>query len=108
MSTTTTHASETKPFVNIAGYLFVTLDRLHERRREVREWCDELELRGTVLLAGEGINLFLAGSRVAIDEFLRRLRNDPVLADFHVKESLSEDQPFRRTLVRLKKEITRS
>lgn len=97
--------AESKTIINIAGYQFVTLDRLHERRRELRQWCSELRLRGTILLASEGINLFLAGERQSIDTFLARLREDERLASFEVKESPSIEQPFRRMLVRVKKEI---
>lgn len=47
--------------VNIAAYKFVELDRLPERREQVRELARSLELKGTVLLSSEGINLFIAG-----------------------------------------------
>jgi UPF0176 protein len=57
------------------------------------------------LLSPEGINLFLAGTRESIDQFLAFLRSDPRFADVEVKESVSEKQPFNRMLVRLKREI---
>lgn len=91
--------------VNIAAYRFVELDRLPERREHVRELARSLDLKGTVLLSREGINLFVAGSRAAIDQFLTELRADDRLADLTVKESLSERQPFTRMLVKIKKEI---
>jgi UPF0176 protein len=67
--------------------------------------CTDLGLKGTILLSPEGINLFLAGPRSAIDQFLAFLRSDIRFADIEVKESLSEKQPFNRMLVRLKREI---
>jgi UPF0176 protein len=91
--------------VNIAAYKFVTLDRLSERRTELLQLCERLGLRGTILLAPEGINSFLAGSREAIDEYLKTLRGRPEFADLEVKESLADRQPFNRMLVRIKKEI---
>ena len=91
--------------VNIAAYKFVELDRLPERRELVRELAGKLELKGTVLLSEEGINLFVAGTRSAIDEFLAELRADSRLGDLQVKESLSERQPFTRMLVKIKNEI---
>ncbi|MBL6705367.1 MAG: sulfurtransferase [Planctomycetaceae bacterium] len=91
--------------VNIAAYKFVELDRLTERREQVRELGRKLELKGTVLLSEEGINLFIAGSREAIDKFLAELRSDAQLSDLVVKESLSERQPFTRMLVKIKNEI---
>ena len=91
--------------VNIAAYKFVELDQLPVRRERVRELARTLDLRGTVLLSEEGINLFVAGSRSAIDQFLTELRSDPRLSDLPVKESLSERQPFTRMLVKIKNEI---
>lgn len=91
--------------VNIAGYRFVELDRLTERRESLRTLCKTLGLKGTILLSPEGLNLFLAGRRESIDSFLAELRSEPEFTDFHVKESPTSDQPFNRLLVRLKKEI---
>ena len=50
-------------FVNISAYKFVALDRLPERRLELLNLCKDLKLKGTILLSGEGINLFVAGLR---------------------------------------------
>lgn len=91
--------------INIAAYKFVTLDNLEERRAAWRALCQRLELKGTILLSREGVNLFLAGTRLAIDEFLLTLRREPALADLAVKESVSDRQPFTRMLVRIKTEI---
>lgn len=91
--------------VNIAAYKFVELDRLPERREQIRDLAGELSLKGTVLLSEEGINLFIAGTRSAIDRFLAQLRSDSRLSDLPVKESLSEHQPFTRMLVKIKTEI---
>ncbi len=91
--------------VNIAGYRFVRLDALDRRRDELKTLCKSLDIKGTILLSAEGINLFLAGHRIAIDQFLEQLRAMPGLAEFAVKESISDRQPFNRLLVRLKKEI---
>ena len=92
------------PVVNIAAYKFVALDDLDARRASLRERCGELSLKGTILLSAEGINLFLAGERDAIDAFLGDLRGQVEFADLQVKESFSDRQPFNRMLVRLKKE----
>ncbi|HBN79631.1 MAG TPA: pseudouridine synthase, partial [Planctomycetaceae bacterium] len=56
------------PFVNIASYLFAPLDKLPERREALRPLCKSLGLKGTILLSPEGINIFMAGSREAIDQ----------------------------------------
>ena len=92
-------------FVNIAGYLFVTLTDLPERRKDLLRECKARSIKGTILLSEEGINLFLAARRDEIDGFLNYLRADAAFKDFQVKESPGEHQPFNRLLVRLKKEI---
>jgi UPF0176 protein len=63
------------------------------------------QVRGTLLLAYEGINGTIAGSRVAVDKVLDWLRSDPRLADIDRKESFTDSIPFNRTKVKLKKEI---
>jgi UPF0176 protein len=105
MQPTTDTATDALPFVNIAAYKFITFDNTAEKRAEFRALCDELELKGTILLTPEGINLFLAGLREPIDRFLAWLRSDPRFADIIVKESFSAIQPFNRMLVKLKAEI---
>ena len=95
--------------VNLAAYHFFALPSPEQWRAPMRSRCEDLGLRGTILLAPEGINLFIAGTRVAADAFIQWLRTAPLfeghLADLQFKESLSAKQPFRRMLVRLKKEI---
>lgn len=92
-------------YLNIAAYKFVELDDPAAMRPEFLAICQQLELKGTILLSPEGINLFLAGSCAAIGRFLDWLRADPRLADLEIKESYSAAQPFRRMLVKLKAEI---
>lgn len=91
--------------VNISAYKFVSIDDIEPLRSEMRARCEALSLKGTILLAPEGINMFLAGPREAIDGFMTWLHADARFADIAPKESLSEDQPFKRMLVRAKKEI---
>ena len=91
--------------INIAAYKFVTFDDTVAQRPRFQRLCADLGLKGTILLSPEGINLFLAGARSSIDQFLAFLRSDPRFDDIEVKESVSEKQPFNRMLVRLKREI---
>ncbi|MEQ1824474.1 MAG: sulfurtransferase [Pirellula sp.] len=100
MSTTSTET-----IVNIAAYKFVRWTDLETKRDELKSLCKRLNLRGTILLSGEGINLFLAGARDSIDTLLSRARALPELADLQVKESLTDYQPFNRMLVKIKREI---
>lgn len=95
--------------VNLAAYHFVSIDNTEAWRPLIAARCQALGLRGTILLAPEGINLFVAGERASTDAFIDYLRHDPLFegnfAQLQFKESLSDEQPFRRMLVRLKREI---
>jgi UPF0176 protein len=93
--------------LNIAAYKFVTIDRPDELRGDIAEALQSRALKGTVLLAGEGINLFLAGPENDIDDFLAWLKKDPRFAGLEEKRSWSGTQPFRKLLVKVKPEIIR-
>jgi UPF0176 protein len=90
---------------NISTYRFTPLTGLKEMREELIGSCKSWGLKGTILLAPEGVNLFVAGDADAIDRLIDRLRRIPGLEDLTPKVSLSDEQPFNRMLVRLKKEI---
>jgi len=93
--------------LNISAYKFVPLHDADGLREVLLARARALALKGTILLAGEGINLFLAGPADAVRGFLRALRQDPRLADLQAKESWSDAQPFRKLLVKVKREIIR-
>ncbi len=93
--------------LNIAAYKFVALDRLPELQAQLREALQTRGIKGTVLLAGEGINLFLAAPGADIHDFLAWLRQDARFHDLATKESWSHAQPFRKLLVKIKPEIIR-
>jgi UPF0176 protein len=86
-------------------YKFVRLTDFAEWQMPLLEVCNAQRLRGTILLAREGINGTIAGTRAAVDAVLAFLRSDPRLADLEAKESLAEVPPFDRMKVRLKQEI---
>src|SRR5450755_3946240 len=94
-----------KKIVNIAAYKFVALPELRSLRARLLALCNSWELKGTILLSAEGINLFVAGERGKIDLLLAELRGLPGLEDLSPKISETEHQPFTRMLVRIKKEI---
>lgn len=93
------------PIVVAALYQFAPLDDCAELREALEQVCDTNGLKGTLLLAAEGINGTIAGTRAGIDAVLAWLRSDPRLAALEHKESLHDVQPFYRMKVRLKKEI---
>ena len=88
-----------------AVYKFVKLTDCAAMRKPLLAQCDTLGITGTLLLAEEGINGTIAGTRSGIDRILAYLRRDPRLADLEHKESAAGQPPFYRMKVKLKKEI---
>ncbi|MBV9386313.1 MAG: rhodanese-related sulfurtransferase [Chroococcidiopsidaceae cyanobacterium CP_BM_ER_R8_30] len=89
-----------------AFYKFVSLPDFAEKRHSLLSHCQAQGVRGTILLAAEGINgTIAASSHDTIDFVLSFLRSDPRLADLEHKESYAELPPFDRMKVRLKSEI---
>jgi UPF0176 protein len=88
-----------------AVYKFVKLSDCAALREPLLARCDALGITGTLLLAEEGINGTIAGTRSGIDQILAYLRCDPRLADLEHKESAADQPPFYRMKVKLKKEI---
>lgn len=97
----------TQPVTNIAAYHFTDLTDLPAWQAAVYDQTTALGLKGTVLLAPEGINLFLAGALESVDTFLVWLRSFEVFASIKVKHSISNDVPFKRLKVKIKNEIIR-
>nr|WP_211160256.1 sulfurtransferase [Microbacterium sp. MF43] len=93
--------------MNVSAYLFTRIDDRETLRPVLRARAAALGLKGTILLAEEGINLFLAGDEESVRAFLDGLRADPRFAPLAAKESWSDAQPFRKLLVKLKREIIR-
>ena len=96
-----------EPVLNISAYLFTPLTERETLQEQLRERAQAAELLGSILLAEEGINMFLAGDATRLRAFLDQLRSDARFAQLQAKESWSERQPFRRLLVKLKREIIR-
>lgn len=94
-----------KEYVVCALYKFVALDNYEQLREPLFETLKALHIRGTLLLAQEGINGTVAGTRDAIDQLLAYLQQDSRLNPIEYKESYTDVLPFRRTKVKLKKEI---
>lgn len=91
--------------LNVAAYRFAELDQLPELKAELLELCERLQLRGTILLSPEGINLFVAGLREDVEQMLERLRRVPGLAELEIKQSFSRERPFKRMRIKLKPQI---
>jgi UPF0176 protein len=92
-------------FVVAALYKFAQLPDYRSLQRGLLDFCLAHEIKGTLLLAEEGINGTVAGRREAIDALIAYLKSDTRLADLEHKESFDDENPFYRMKVRLKKEI---
>lgn len=93
--------------LNISAYLFTPLPDAGALQPILLERAQALELKGTILLAEEGINLFLAGSAESVRGFVAQLHEDTRFEALAPKESWSDKQPFRKMLVKVKPEIIR-
>lgn len=88
-----------------ALYHFVTLENYQALRQPLHDFMIDNDIRGTLLLAQEGINGTVAGSKQSIEKLHAWLRADERLKDLRTKESFDDNMPFYRSCVKLKKEI---
>ena len=93
--------------LNISVYKFVPLPDADAIRKDLLAQANTLQLKGTILLAHEGINMFLAGPAEALHSFMAHIKADARFADLAPKESWSATQPFKKMLVKVKREIIR-
>src|SRR5688572_28736805 len=91
--------------INLSAYKFAPLDDLPVLKRKLLGAATALQLKGTVLLSPEGINLFIAGAAAEAHAFIEQVRGIPGLGDITPKKTESSAQPFGRMRVRIKKEI---
>jgi UPF0176 protein len=94
-----------KPIIVAALYKFVGLPDCREMQPLLLAFCKAQGIKGTLLLAEEGINGTIAGPREGVDAVLNHLKSDPRLANLEHKESYTDIPPFLRMKVKLKKEI---
>jgi UPF0176 protein len=94
-----------KETVITAFYKFVDLPNFEEIKAPLLKFCIKQDLKGTILLASEGVNSTISGSRESIDSLYDYLKNDMGIASITYKESKAFFKPFQKMKVRLKKEI---
>lgn len=90
---------------NLAAYHFVPITDADALVECLRDRCRLLDLKGSILIAPEGINIFLAGAAASIERWVEQLKQDPRFAAIRVKLSHSNQLPFKRLLVKKKAEI---
>jgi UPF0176 protein len=93
--------------LNIAAYKFVPLADLAGFKATLTAQTEARQLKGTILIAEEGINLFLAAGKESIHDFLGWLKSDSRFSDLWAKESWSDHQPFKKMRIKIKSEIIR-
>lgn len=94
-----------KQIIVCAMYKFVTLENYKQMQKPILDMMVKNNVKGTFLLANEGINGTVAGTFEGITELLKYLKTDKRLADIDHKESYHDKMPFYRSKVKLKKEI---
>jgi UPF0176 protein len=96
------------PFLNISTYRFVALDGLPALRERLQASADAAGLKGTILVAHEGINLFMAGEETALRQWIAgSLHAEPPFAGLPTKDSFSDSMPFKRLKVKIRNELIR-
>ena len=93
--------------LNVSGYRFAPVADPHALRELLHAGATARGVLGTILIAHEGVNLFLAGACDAVDAVLAQLRAQPGFGPFDAKRSWSDAPPFRRLRVKVKREIIR-
>ena len=88
-------------------YKFINLFDCTQQQDIIKTFCLANSLKGTVLLASEGINATLAGSEESVNKFINYLIQDSRFADVHFKKSTADFNPFRKIKICLKKEIVK-
>jgi UPF0176 protein len=89
----------------VTFYKFVALSHLPQRQQVLLAYCQEQGVKGTILLAEEGINGTIAAESAIMPSVQQFLRSDPQLADLEFKQSTADVMPFDRMKVRIKREI---
>ena len=92
-------------YTNLAFYKFVEIEDPFALRQKLQSWCRQHEVKGTILLANEGINSCLAANEESAQAFVEMMHQDQRFADIDFKKSSSPTQPFNRMLVKIKREI---
>src|SRR5689334_18617308 len=94
-----------KPTLNVAAYRFVPVSDPNDLAAQLVRNADQKDLQGTILVAPEGLNFFLAGAEGCVRAFVGEVEADSRFAEMVVKESYSTHVPFRRLKVRVEREI---
>ena len=90
---------------NITGYKFTPIDDELLLRETILKYSTDLNLKGTVLISSKGLNFSVSGTKKNMDNFIVFIHSDKRFSDVDIKITYNKYQPFRKMLVRIKKEI---
>ena len=90
---------------NITGYKFTPIEDTSNLQKDISNCSNKLKLKGTVLISNKGLNFSIAGTRDNVDTFIEFLYSYERFKNIPIKTTYSDYQPFRKMLVRIKKEI---
>ena len=96
---------DTLKISNITGYKFIPITDRKSLQGKIQKHSNKLGLKGTVLISEKGLNFSIAGENEAIQDFIKFLRSDKRFSEIDIKTTYNDYQPFRKMLVRIKKEI---
>jgi UPF0176 protein len=96
---------DTLKISNITGYRFIPITDRKLLQGKIQKHSNKLGLKGTVLISEKGLNFSIAGEHKAIQDFVKFLRSDKRFSEIDIKTTYNDYQPFRKMLVRIKKEI---
>lgn len=96
---------DTLKISNITGYKFIPITDRKSLQGKIQKHSNKLGLKGTVLISEKGLNFSIAGEHKAIQDFIKFLRSDKRFSEIDIKTTYNDYQPFRKMLVRIKKEI---
>ncbi len=92
-------------YLNISGYRFTPIEDLTDTLDELEKYCQDLQIKGSVFLATEGINLSLAGDLLAIKSFCSKLNEDERFANMRFHQTYSRTLPFDKLVFKIKSEL---
>lgn len=95
----------TPVYLNISGYRFTPVADPESTLNEIREFCARLDIKGSILIAHEGINIGMAGNLLAITAFINKLNQDTRFANMRFHETYSRVLPFCKSVYKIKQEL---
>jgi UPF0176 protein len=92
-------------YINIAGYRFTPIDDIDDTLNQLKSLCANLDLKGSIYLASEGLNIGLSGNILEIQTFRSNLNQDARFADMQFHELFSQQRPYSKMTVKTKTEL---